>query len=260
MTAGGPRPPYPPQPPPAPRPPMQPVRPKRPVPRLVGGLLWLVAAGMAVGGTFSDLFSRTTPSGQSTAFIGFWEQTITSGQRTQEGPTVYYGIPVVAAAVFLVVAFLVALFTVRRWAAIVAGTFGTAMLLTAALHWFLVMAVDQPGDGGYSIELGLWLVTGATLVALIGLVVALAERAIPVFRPMYAPPLPPLPPPPPRWEPQTPRYGVPVQQPPAPEQPTTHLDQPEHTSSITPTNHTPAQDPEAPEPGSISRKLDGDDK
>lgn len=265
MTAGGPRPPYPPQPPSAPHPPMPPVRPKRPASRLVGGLLWLVAAGVAVGGTFSDLFSRTTPSGQSTAAIGFWEQTLTTGQRTQEGPSVYYGVPVVAAAAFLVVAFLVALFTVRRWAAIVAGTFGTAMLLTAALHWFLVMAVDQPGDGGYSIELGLWLVTGATLVALVGLVVALAERAIPVFRPMYAPP-PPPPPPPPRWEPQTPRYGIPIQQPPtpeqppAPEQPTSHLDQPEHTSSITPPKPTPPQAPDTPEPGSISRKLDGDEK
>lgn len=260
MTAGGPRPPYPPQPPSAPYPPMQPPRPKRPTARLVSGLLWLVAAGMAVGGTFTGIFSRTSPSGRATLTVGFWTQGLSSGDNSQDGPTLYYGVEVVAGAVFLVVAVLVALFTVRRWAGIVAGTFGTAMLLSAALHWFLLMAVEQEGGGGYTIELGLWLVTGATVVGLVALAIALAERAMPVLRPMYAPARPPLPPPPPRWEPQTPRYGIPVQQPPAPEQPTTHLDQPEHTSSITPPKPTPPQEPDNPEPGSISRKLDGDEK
>ncbi|MCE7001275.1 hypothetical protein LWC34_00230 [Kibdelosporangium philippinense] len=224
---------------------------KRPASRLTAGLLWLVAAGLGVGATFSDILVQDF--GQGSGFrTGFWTQGGIQNGREVEGQMAYYGIEIVVAAAFLLLAFLLVLLTQRRWAPAIAGTFGTGMYTASALTWIVTLpsAAGEPEP-----QLGLWLFAGAAVVALIGLGVALAERARPMIQPpprfmppppphaypMRPPQPPPPPPPPPRVEPATPKYGVPVQ----PESP---LDEPERTTAIDP-----------PPPGSISRKLDGDE-
>ncbi len=269
MTAGGPYPaprpqaPYPQPQYPHPQGP-RPLRPKRPAVRLVAGVLWLVAAGLGAAALFGNIYTRTFGDPPGEFVTGFWTQVIRSdGKETPSSPTIAYGIGVAVGAAIVLLAAIVVFASVRRWAGVVAGTFGTAVLATEALVWMQDTGANSPGMTT-KIELGLWLLTGAAAVGLIALVVALTERT----RPPAWPPLPPPPPPrpQPRWEPQTPRYGVPVQQPPPaqppPAQPptpavepaddrTTHLDTPERTTSIEP--------PKPAEPGQISRKLDGDE-
>jgi outer membrane biosynthesis protein TonB len=281
MTAGGPRPPYPPPPPP---------RPPKPASRLVAGVLWLIAAGTAGGATFADLYHASLGR-NTTVIVGFWHQVAIQNGREIPNGTVDYGVAVIVAAVVLLLAVLLVFTSARRWLSAVPGIFGTGMLFALSLNWILIV-LSAPAGSGVSLQLGMWLLFGATLIALVGLVVALAERVRPFQPRPYMPGPPPPPPPPRRWEPETPRYGVPVQQPPppqpAPEPPTpseapaaeqpkpepptsgpptsepptsepSHLEQPEPTTSIT---RPPAQtEPAEPQPpGSIARKLDGDDK
>lgn len=226
---------------------------KRPASRLTAGLLWLVAAGLGVGATFTDILIQDFGEGSSFR-TGFWTQGPIQDGREQESQAAYYGVEIVVAAAFLLLALLLVLLSQRRWAPVVAGTFGTGMYTASALTWTVTLpsAAGEPQP-----QLGLWLFVGAAVIALIGLGVALAERARPVMQPppRFMPPpgppaypmRPPQPPPPPRVEPETPKYGVPVQQPESP--PESPLDEPERTTAIDP-----------PPPGSISRKLDGDEK
>lgn len=228
---------------------------KRPVSRLTAGLLWLVAAGLGVGATFGDILIQqfTEDAGFRT---GFWTQASIQEGKEVDPQAAYYGVEIVVAAAFLLLAFVLVLTTQRRWAPVVAGTFGSGMFLASALTWTVTLpsAAGEPSP-----QLGLWLFVGAAVIALIGLGVALAERARPMRQqPRFMPPpppqpmRPPQPPPPPRWEPETPKYGVPVQQPESRQQPESHLDSPEPTTAIDP--------PKSPEPGVISRKLEGDEK
>ncbi|ALG12751.1 hypothetical protein [Kibdelosporangium phytohabitans] len=238
--------------------------------RLVSGLLWLVAAGLGIGSTFPVVFTRYFQSGFRID-TAYW-QTRTEGLNDEPiVGTTYLGVPVVLAAVVLVGACLVALLSTRRWGAIVAGTFGTGILVDSALTWWFGMATPESEDDQSRIEVGtgLVLITVATVVALAALVLALAERArpqyapAPYYQPPHQPTHPPMrpvqmpphmaqqsaqqPPPQPqpqRWEPETPSYGVPVQTE-APQEPDTPA---------------PIEPPPAPEPGTISRKLDGEDK
>ncbi|CAM3500251.1 hypothetical protein KIPE111705_11370 [Kibdelosporangium persicum] len=235
---------------------------KRPVSRLTAGLLWLVAAGLGVGATFGDILVQDFGEGSSFR-TGFWTQGPIQDGRQVEDQAAYYGVEIVIAAAFLLLAFLLVLLSRRRWAPVVAGTFGSGMYLASALTWTVTLpsAAGEPSP-----KLGLWLFIGAAVLALIGLGVALAERARPMqhqqqsrFMPPPPRPMrPPQPPPPPRWEPETPKYGVPVQQPDAPRQPESRpqsespLDAPDRTTAIDP--------PKTPDPGAISRKLEGDEK
>jgi hypothetical protein len=225
----------------------RPQRPRRPAVRLVAAILWLAAAGLGIGALFGDLYVRAFQDQQSEFITGFWKQIIRNdGEEVANGSGIYYGIGVAAGAAILVPAVTLIFVSLRRWAAVVTGTFATAVLATETLVWLQDGLADLPGSTT-TIKSGLWLLTGAAAVAMIALVVALTERTQPL---VHQPPVPyrQPPPPQPRWEPQTPRYGIPVQQPPHPEQ-TTHLETPEHTVSIDP-----------PPPGEISRKLDGDEK
>jgi hypothetical protein len=95
----------------------------------------------------------------------------------------------------------------------------------------------------------------SAVVAVVGLVVALAGNARPVRPPLAYPP-----PPQPRWEPQTPRFGIPVQQPPpAPPVPPAQPDPPAPPALEQENRTVTLPEPEPPAPGSISRKLDGNE-
>jgi hypothetical protein len=215
MTAGGispvPRPQYP-QMPYAQQPPMpRPRGPRRPAVRLVAAILWLAAAGLGVGALFGTLYERSFPDTQSVFISGFWKQVIRNdGAEVPNGTGISYGIGVVAGAVILVLAAVLMFVSLRRWAAVVTGTFATAVLATEGLVWLQDGLAVFP-DSTTTIKSGLWLLTASAAVALIALVIALTERTQPVMQP---PPVPfrAPPPPQPRWEPQTPRFGIPVQQ------------------------------------------------
>jgi hypothetical protein len=254
MTVGGPpRPPYPPQ------PQYAPPRPKRPTLRLVAAVFWVAAAALAVGATFLDFYEQALAGDTHAQFnSSFWKiRTIYDGNELSSS-SVLLGVTVIIAAVVLVVAALFAFVSMRRWLAVVTGALGTGMLLNESLGWVLFAANGE----GVTLKLGWWLLVAAAVAALAGFAIALAERTRPVQLRPYAPPPPP---PPPRWEPQTPRYGIPVQQPEPPAQqpePTTHLDQPDRTVSISQPKPTTAPDPDPPtppEPGTIARKLGGDE-
>jgi hypothetical protein len=221
----------------------------------------VAAAALAVGATFLDLYVQEIEGASNTQFIdGFWKiRTLVDGNEVSSG-SLLLGVSVIVAAAVLVLAVLFAFVSTRRWLVVVTGAFGTGMLLNDALGW--VLSVASGDSQVVTLKLGFWLVVAAGVAALAGLAIALAERTRPVQLRPYAPPPPP---PPPRWEPQTPRYGIPVQQPEPPAQqpePTTHLDQPDRTVSISQPKATPEPDPDPPTPpvpGTIARKLDGDE-
>ncbi|ONI70664.1 hypothetical protein ALI144C_49530 [Actinosynnema sp. ALI-1.44] len=221
--------------------------------RLVSGVLWLVAAGLGVGSTFPVVYSRLYQ--RDFRFdSGYWQSRTDGPNDEPVVTTTYFGVPVILAAVLLVVACLVALLSARRWGAIVSGAFGTGVLVDSTLTWYVGMITPESSDDPTRVEVGtgLILVTAATVIALFALVLALAERVRPVHAPppYYQPTHPPMQPvrmpaaqpqvqqqpQPQRWEPETPSYGVPVQ------------------------TEPPIEPPPVPEPGTISRKLDGEDK
>lgn len=270
---------------------LTPNRPKRPASRLVAGLLWLIAAGLSVGATFANIVIYEFSGGASLFVVGFWRQygLTADGQENSPG-TIYYGASEVAGSAFLLLATLLVFLSARRWAAVVAGALGTGMLVTSALTWFLTALSEQANTTMY-IQSGLWVLASATGVALLAFLVSLLERGQPEHQPeqeqqpqYFAPPMtppapqvpaPPPPPPlsqplsqplaqPPRWEPETPKYGIPEPEtPPKPvaaavaaeEDVFDAFDSPEFTNAMDSPRPSPT-----PEPGTISRKLDGDEK
>lgn len=245
-----------PGPPPPPQPfPVPPRRPKRPVTRLVAGLLWLVAGALAGGATVFDLYLVRQPRGIEQV-TGFWSQSVTSNGRVIPGGQVLYGVSLVLGAALVLVGALLALASRQRWPGVVVGAFGAGALLDDTVRWVIVFVSSRPAEVVLSPRLGFWLAAAAAVVAVVGLVVALAP-----VRPAGYPPQPPPPPQPPRWEPQTPRFGIPVQQPPPPTppaQPTPAA--PPAPAALEQENRTVAlPEPEPPAPGSISRKLDGNE-
>ncbi|MBP2324145.1 outer membrane biosynthesis protein TonB [Kibdelosporangium banguiense] len=209
---------------------LTPHRPKRPASRLVAGLLWLAAAGLAVGATFTNIVIYEFGGGTSLFVVGFWRQygLDSAGQVSTPG-TIYYGASEVAGAAFLLLATLLVFLSARRWAAVVGGALGTGMLVTATLTWFLT-ALSEQVNTKTSIEPGLWYLAGATGVALLAFLVSLLERerpgaqpspvvatqapSTPQSLPLPTPPAPSSPAPPPTWEPETPKFGVAVPEPP----------------------------------------------
>jgi hypothetical protein len=187
-----------------PSPPAPQLRPNR----VAAGLIWPVAAALAVVATFFDLYhSRSGPVDYSP---GFWKQVTTTGSRDVPGGHVPYGVTVVVAAAVVLVAALLVFISRQRRVGMVVGTFGTGMLVAEAVHWTVILLTNPPGSTVIASRLGFWLLIAAAVVGLVALVFAAAERGRPVGPTGYGPPRPQQPP---RWEPPTPRYGVPAQQP-----------------------------------------------
>jgi hypothetical protein len=190
--------------PPYPYPPTPPRRPPRPAGHLAAGVFWLVAAGLAVGALFGDIdVQQATSSVQ--VYLGFWTQRVAGEGSNNSTASLLLGVTVIVGAVALAGAGLLAFASRRKWVPVVAGTLGTGLIVNEALGWAVRPLTPTLH---ISVLLGWWLIVAAGLVAVIGFVISLVAR--PARR--YAPP----PPPPQRWEPPTPRYGVPVQQ--APEE------------------------------------------
>jgi hypothetical protein len=242
-----------PGPPPPPQPfPVPPRRPKPPVSRLVAGLLWLVAGITAGVSTLFDIYLVSQPP-RIEQRLGFWGQTVTSSGREIPSAQVLHGVSLVLGAVVVLLGGLLVLVSRRRWAGVVVGTFGAGALLSNAVYLTMGVVASRPNEVTFSLRLGFWLMAASAVVAVVALVVVLAP-----VRPVMYPPQPPPPPPPPRWEPQTPRFGIPVQQPPPPTPPAQPT--PPAPAALEQEDRTVAlPEPEPPTPGSISRKLDGNE-
>src|SRR5688500_11483647 len=81
---------------------------RRPATRLTAGLLWLVAAGLGVGATFGDIL-RQDFSPEAGFVTGFWTQASIENGVEVGRETSYYGVEVVIAAAFLLLASLLVL-------------------------------------------------------------------------------------------------------------------------------------------------------
>ena len=105
-----------------------PPRAKRAPQRLTAGLFWLAAAGLALGSMVPVAFTRSFGDGYRIE-SAYWVTRTTSPSSGTVENTTLFGVPIVLAAVVLVVAALLAMLPARRWAAIVAGAFGAGILV-----------------------------------------------------------------------------------------------------------------------------------
>jgi hypothetical protein len=190
-------------------PPFAPGRPARPAARVAAGLLWALAAAVAIGAQFGDIYrTRVTwsRSDQDQMITGFWQsRSIFDGQETIH--PAFNGVSVIVAIAALAVASLLVFVTRRRWGAVVVGALGTGMMLDEVVSYATVGATN---DESTSLGPGWWLIIGAAVVAVAGFVVALTERGGHSVGPYsMTAPFPPLQPPQPPQHPPT--YGPPPQ-------------------------------------------------
>lgn len=208
MTSSPAGPPFPPQPPPTSAAAIRPAPPtRRGAARIVAGLFWLAAAGLAVWATFTPFYRFTQDVGNGRIFeyapSGWsWNLRASEDLGVSLGPPALYVIPLAVAAGVLLLAAVVA---VTKSAAMrSAGLLGTG-LLVGAMSMILVealanQAASDPPEIVRETELGTWLLVGAAALAVLGTGFALA-RAASAGRPTAWPA---------RVEPETPRFGVPM--------------------------------------------------
>jgi hypothetical protein len=187
-----------------PEPPSPPAPKPRPN-RLVAGLCWLVAGVAANAATLFDVYRGR--SDEVERFVSLWRQWVMDGNLEMSGRQVWHGVNVLMGGAAVLVAGLLMFMSRQRWAGVVVGTFGTGMLVAFAVQWLIVVS-SPPTSWAYTPRLGFWLLVAAAVVALVALVFSVAERVQPAWRVSYVQPQQP------RWEPPTPRYGVPAHQPP----------------------------------------------
>jgi hypothetical protein len=174
---------------------------------LLAGLFWLAAGGLVIGATFAPFYGLTQSLGEGHAFeyhLSGWSWGLRPDDQVKLDHPALYGIPLCLAGVVLLVA---AVLAVAGRTGRVAGVLGTGLLVGAVgMELADAIANNQRGTAEVrtQIELGTWLLIGAAALALIGTILALvrnASRAPQVVTPYPA-----------RYEPETPRFGVPVQQ------------------------------------------------
>jgi hypothetical protein len=166
--------------------------------RQFGGFAWIVAAGLAVGGTFAPLVE-----GHQRVTITITAWGISSGGSGD--PDVYpnFGIPIVVGAVALVAAALLALTSTRLHPAsapvlaarmIGGGASGVVIGCAVTVYLFTTILTGQQDPTQVpvvSTGLGIWLLTGASVVGLVGTILLLVphieQRAEPETPPMGIP-------------------------------------------------------------------------
>lgn len=226
------------------QPPRSTVPPTNRGPRVVAGLLWLAAAGLAIGATFAPFYRFTQTLSEQKVFeyaVSGWSWNLRADPELQVdlGPPTLYGIPLVTIGVVLLVAAILAVFSSR---AKVIGTLATGLLVGAVSMEF----VDAIGNNRREraevttqIELGTWLLTGAAGLAIIGLVLTQLARPQPAMR----------------VEPDTPRFGVQLPPPGWPAPPTPPMPLPGTATPPPgmpmplPGTPTPPHGPPTPPPG-----------
>jgi hypothetical protein len=181
---------------------------------IVTGLIWLAAGGLVIGATFAPFYGLTQALGEGHTFeyhLSGWSWGLRPDDQVKLDHPALYGIPLCMAGAVLVLA---AILTLAGRNARVAGVLGTGLLVGAVgMELADAVANSQRGTAEVRtpIELGTWLLIGAAVLALVGTVLALARKGS--RTPQMATPYPA------RFEPETPRFGIPVQQPGAPTPP-----------------------------------------
>jgi hypothetical protein len=182
-------------------------------------LAWLVAGGIVIAATFFDIYRLRNSSAE---FLqSFWYQRFINGGEGLRTAQAWFGVNVFVGVAAILAAALLMFVSRQRRGVMVTASFGIGMLFADVLRWSLFF-LPTPLDQTRSPELGFWLLVVAVVVSLVALVFALGARVQPAA-PVGYPPSPQ----PPRWEPQTPRYGVPVQQPPSQPRPPAQAAQPD---------------------------------
>lgn len=174
--------------------------------RFVAGLLWLVAAGLAIGASFVPFYRFAQTLGGARKFeyavSGWsWNLQVTGDFEVTLGPPTLYGIPLVIAAVTLLLATIV---TFTRTSPKVIGMLGTGLVVGAVSMEFVdAVANDARAHENLttSFELGTWLLVGSAGLAIVGAMLALVRTT---QRPWQQPVWPP------HVEPDTPRFGFPA--------------------------------------------------
>jgi hypothetical protein len=163
-------------------------RPGRPATRVVAGLLWGVAAALAIGAQCGDIYrDQVGGAGGSQWIIGFWWQGQVDAGSDSIEPSLN-GVSALTATIVVLVAAVLALTVRERVVPLVVGTFGAAMMLDEGVSYATVGLSQRELD---SVGPGWWLIIAAAVVGMAGLVVALTERsAPPVPPPPWAPPPP----------------------------------------------------------------------
>jgi hypothetical protein len=179
-----------------PYPPPPPAPPARPAARVAAGLMWALAAALAIGSQFGDIYrTRVTwsRSDDDVVITGFWQsRSVFNGNEAVE--PAFNGASVLVAITALVVASVLVFVTLPRWGALVAGALGAGMMLDEAVSYVTVAVTN---DDNTRVGPGWWLIVGAAVMAVAAFVVALTERRGRPVRPHPA--APPYPPPPPPW-------------------------------------------------------------
>jgi hypothetical protein len=174
--------------------PPPPAPPARPAARVAAGLMWALAAVLAIGSQFGDIYrTRVTwsRSDDDVVITGFWQsRSVFNGNEAVQ--PAFNGASVVVAITALVVASVLVFVTLPRWAGLVAGALGAGMMLDEAVSYVTVAVTN---DDDTRVGPGWWLIVGAAAMAVAAFVVALTERR----RPVWPHPAAGLPPPPPPW-------------------------------------------------------------
>jgi hypothetical protein len=164
--------------------------------RQFGGYAWVIAAALAVGGTFAPLIEAPVI-----------KLTVSAWGINQDAPVApdtfpELGIPIVVGAVVLVAAAILALTSTRLHpasAAVLAsrllgvGAAGVTIGASAAVYLFMSVNVSK-SDSGLRVNfgLGMWLLVAASVIGLVGMVLMLVPHVEQ------------------RVEPETPPMGVPI--------------------------------------------------
>lgn len=168
--------------------------------RQFAGGAWIIAAGLAVGGTFAPLIEQHARN--SSVEITAWGATADSGP-VPDFPD--FGIPVVIGAVILVAAALLAMTSTRLHpasgavlAARLLGTAATGITIGCAVTLYLLTTLFQRGNGDLTGDqailtgLGAWLLIAAAVVGVVGSILVLVPKVEQ------------------RLEPETPPMGIPI--------------------------------------------------
>ncbi len=168
-------------------------------PRLYGGGAWVIAAGLAIGGTFAPLFELRF--GRESAEVTAW------GANGDDAGILFpdFGVTIVVGAVLVVIAAVLALTSARLHPAsapvlaarlIGIGATGVVIGTTATLFLLKVLfedTMEQNQDAVVGSGLGMWLLIASAVVGITGTVLMIVPK-----RGSYDP------------DPETPPMGIPI--------------------------------------------------
>lgn len=149
--------------------------------RLYGGGVWVLAAGLAVGGTFAPLFELR--SGRENAVVSAW------GSDDEAGVDYFpdFGVPIIVGVVFIAIAAVLAMTSTRLHPASapvlgarLLGTGAAGLLIGTTVTLYLVKVLFEDATRGRNNSvisgLGMWLLIASAVVGVAGTVLMLIPK------------------------------------------------------------------------------------